>query len=43
LTKPIADIELFHAKIKQAVEKRRFLLQEKAYKKDREREVQAKT
>ena len=43
LTKPIADIELFHAKIKQAAEKRRFLLQEKAYKKDLEREGQAKT
>lgn len=43
LTKPIADIELFHVKVKQAVEKRHFLLQEKAYKAQLEREVQAKT
>lgn len=43
LTKPIADIELFHVKVKQAVEKRHFLLQEKAYKEQLEREVQAKT
>nr|WP_320010884.1 HD domain-containing phosphohydrolase [uncultured Desulfobulbus sp.] len=43
LTKPIADIELFHVKVKQAVEKRRFLLQEKAYKKNLEVEVEAKT
>ncbi|ADW19430.1 response regulator receiver modulated metal dependent phosphohydrolase [Desulfobulbus propionicus DSM 2032] len=43
LTKPIADIELFHVKVKQAVEKRHFLLQEKAYKKNLEREVEAKT
>jgi putative nucleotidyltransferase with HDIG domain len=43
LTKPIADIELFHVKVKQAVEKRHFLLQEKEYKKKLETEVQAKT
>ena len=43
LTKPIADIELFHIKVKRAVEKRHFLLQEKAYKQNLEREVQAKT
>lgn len=43
LTKPIADIELFHVKVKQAVEKRHFLLQEKVYKKNLEREVEAKT
>lgn len=43
LTKPIADIELFHAKVKQAAEKRRYLLQEKAYKKNLELEVQLKT
>jgi len=43
LTKPIADIELFHVKVKQAAEKRHFLLQEKAYKKQLEIEVQAKT
>jgi putative nucleotidyltransferase with HDIG domain len=43
LTKPIADIELFHVKVKQAVEKRHFLLQEKAYKQQLEFEVKAKT
>ncbi|MCL2457244.1 MAG: response regulator [Desulfobulbus sp.] len=43
LTKPIVDIELFHIKVKQAVEKRQFLLQEKAYKRQLEIEVQAKT
>lgn len=43
LTKPIADIELFHVKVKQAVEKRHFLLQEKAYKEQLESEVLAKT
>lgn len=43
LTKPIADIELFHVKVKQAVEKRHFLLQEKVYKKNLESEVQSKT
>lgn len=43
LTKPIADIELFHIKVKQAAEKRHYLQQEKAYKKNLESEVQAKT
>lgn len=43
LTKPIADIELFHVKVKQAAEKRHFLLQEKEYKKNLESEVQSKT
>ena len=43
LTKPIADIELFHVKVKQAAEKRRFLQQEKTYKKNLETEVLAKT
>lgn len=43
LTKPIADIELFHVKVKQAAEKRHFLLQEKEYKKNLEKEVRAKT
>lgn len=43
LTKPIADIELFHVKVKQAAEKRHFLLQEKAYKQQLESEVLAKT
>lgn len=43
LTKPIADIELFHIKVKQAAEKRHFLLQEKEYKKNLESEVRSKT
>lgn len=43
LTKPIVDIELFHIKVKQAVEKRHFLQHEKAYKKNLESEVRAKT
>lgn len=43
LTKPIADIELFHVKVKQAAEKRHFLLQEKEYKKNLETEVRSKT
>jgi len=43
LTKPIADIELFHVKVKQAAEKRHFMLQEKEYKKNLETEVRSKT
>ncbi len=43
LTKPIADIELFHVKIKQAAEKRHFLRQEKKYKKQLESDVLNKT
>ncbi|MCL2340193.1 MAG: response regulator [Proteobacteria bacterium] len=43
LTKPIVDIELFHIKVNQAVEKRRFLLQEKVYMKKLEIEVEKKT
>ncbi|MGE4559735.1 MAG: HD domain-containing phosphohydrolase [Desulfobulbus sp.] len=43
LTKPIADIELFNIKVKRAVEKRHYLLQEKAYKQQLESEVRAKT
>ena len=43
LTKPIVDIELFNVKVKQAAEKRHYLLQEKEYKKKLESEVQAKT
>jgi response regulator RpfG family c-di-GMP phosphodiesterase len=43
LTKPIADIELFHVKVKQAAEKRHFMLQEKEYKKNLESEVRSKT
>lgn len=43
LTKPIVDIELFHIKVRRAAEKRHFLLQEKAYKKRLEAEVEAKT
>ncbi|WP_028585767.1 HD domain-containing phosphohydrolase [Desulfogranum mediterraneum] len=43
LTKPIADIELFHVKVKRAIEKRQFLRREKRYKKNLEQEVFEKT
>lgn len=43
ITKPILDIELFHIKVKQAAEKRHFLLQEIKYKKNLESEVRTKT
>lgn len=43
LTKPIADIELFHVKIKRAIEKRTFLRREKTYKANLEGEVIEKT
>lgn len=43
LTKPIADIELFHVKIKQATEKRHYLQREKAYKNQLEHDVLEKT
>lgn len=43
LTKPIADIELFHVKIKRAIEKRTFLRREKLYKTRLEGEVVEKT
>jgi len=43
LTKPIEDIEIFHAKIRRAIEKRTFLRNEKLYKIKLEQEVKAKT
>lgn len=43
LTKPIGDIKLFNIKIKQAAEKRRFVRQEREYKKTLEHDVQVKT
>ncbi len=43
MTKPIEDIELFHVKVRRAIEKRTFLRNEKVYKKDLESEVQDKT
>ena len=43
ITKPIDDIELFHVKIKRAVEKRHFQRKEKNYKENLEKEVKEKT
>lgn len=43
ITKPIDDIELFHVKIKRAIEKRHFLRNEKNYRENLEREVREKT
>lgn len=43
MTKPIDDIELFHVKIKRAVEKRNFVRHEKNYKQNLEDEVREKT
>lgn len=43
MTKPIDDIELFHVKIKRAVEKRQFMRREKNYKQNLEIEVHKKT
>ncbi len=43
ITKPIGDLDLFDVKIKRAIEKRRYVLQEKAYKTNLEKEIQAKT
>lgn len=43
MTKPIDDIELFHVKIKRAIEKRSYVKKEKNYRKNLEREVQEKT
>ncbi len=43
LTKPIQDLDLFHVKIKRAVEKSHFLRQEKNYKSMLEGEVKKKT
>ena len=43
MTKPIEDIELFHVKVRRAIEKRTFLRHEKVYKQSLESEVLAKT
>jgi response regulator RpfG family c-di-GMP phosphodiesterase len=43
LTKPIEDIDIFHVKIKRAIEKRMYVCQEKAYRNNLEIEVQKKT
>lgn len=43
MTKPIDDIELFHVKIKRAIEKRSFVTREKNYRKNLEHEVREKT
>ncbi|MCK5544862.1 MAG: response regulator [Desulfobulbaceae bacterium] len=43
ITKPIEDLDLFDVKIKRAIEKRMYVLQEKAYKTNLEKEIQAKT
>jgi putative nucleotidyltransferase with HDIG domain len=43
ITKPIDDLDIFHAKIKRAVEKRTFVLLEKNYKISLENEVREKT
>ena len=43
MTKPIEDIELFHVKVRRAIEKRTFIRHEKVYKENLESEVLAKT
>ncbi|MBC8318198.1 MAG: response regulator [Desulfobulbaceae bacterium] len=43
IAKPIDDIDLFEVKIKRAIEKRMFLIKEKSYKKNLEKEVKLKT
>lgn len=43
ISKPIEDLDLFNAKINRAVEKRMFVLREKAYKTNLEIEIQRKT
>ncbi len=43
LTKPIEDIELFHIKVKRAIEKRNYVIQEKQHKQNLEIEVREKT
>ncbi len=43
MTKPIDDIELFHVKIKRAIEKRSFVQKEKNYRHNLETEVREKT
>ena len=43
ISKPIDDLDLFNAKINRAIEKRMYVLREKAYKANLEFEVEAKT
>jgi len=43
IQKPIEDIDLFNVKINRAIEKRMFVVKEKAYKENLEEEVRAKT
>ena len=43
ITKPIEDLEIFHVKVKRAIEKSTFLRHEKLYKQNLEKEVAAKT
>ena len=43
MTKPVEDLDLFDAKIRQAIEKRMYVLKERAYKANLEKEVKVKT
>ncbi|WP_456385027.1 HD domain-containing phosphohydrolase [Desulfolithobacter sp.] len=43
MTKPIEDLELFHVKIRRAIEKRNYVRQEKIYRQNLEKEVRDKT
>jgi response regulator RpfG family c-di-GMP phosphodiesterase len=43
ISKPITDPDLFDVKVKRAIEKRRYVLRERGYKEELEREVEAKT
>jgi putative two-component system response regulator len=43
LTKPIENLDIFNVKIRRAIEKRTYILQEKSYKKSLELEVRDKT
>jgi len=43
ITKPIDDLEIFHVKVRRAIEKSTFLRHEKLYKQNLEKEVAAKT
>jgi response regulator RpfG family c-di-GMP phosphodiesterase len=43
IPKPIEDLDIFNIKVKRAIEKRMYVLQERAYKQNLEREVRNKT
>ena len=43
IPKPIEDLDIFNIKIRRAIEKRTYVMQERAYKENLEREVKAKT